>query len=62
LTPRQVVGGHSFALLTAGDDATCGLTATGAAYCWGYNYVGQLGDGSEHDSSKPILVRDAAGT
>jgi alpha-tubulin suppressor-like RCC1 family protein len=62
LTPTAAIGGHVFDLLTAGTDATCGLTPTGAAYCWGYNYVGQLGDGSERDSARPILVRDAAGT
>jgi alpha-tubulin suppressor-like RCC1 family protein len=43
-TPEAVVGGVTFASLTAGFNHTCGLTPTGAAYCWGANYAGQLGN------------------
>jgi len=35
-TPVAVVGGFVFASLSAGGDATCGVTLDGAAYCWGF--------------------------
>jgi alpha-tubulin suppressor-like RCC1 family protein len=43
-TPIAVEGGHKFVALTAGNAHTCGVTDTGAAYCWGLNYFGQLGN------------------
>ena len=43
LIPAPVLGGHQFLSLAAGDFHTCGVTITGAAYCWGRNTSGQLG-------------------
>jgi alpha-tubulin suppressor-like RCC1 family protein len=43
-TPEAVLGGMTFASLTGGSNHTCGLTPAGAAYCWGANYAGQLGN------------------
>ena len=42
--------------VAAGDQHACGLYADGAAYCWGYNEMGQLGDGTNEDSSSPVAV------
>ena len=46
MTPRAVLGGLTFASVSAGEEATCGVTTAGAAYCWGQNSVGQLGIGT----------------
>src|SRR2546426_491284 len=54
--PTAVAGGLTFAALSAGDGASCGLTPTGAAYCWGFNNSGQLGDGTTTDRLSPTPV------
>ena len=41
--PAPVAGGLTFTTLAAGGGHTCGLTSSGAAYCWGRNTVGELG-------------------
>jgi alpha-tubulin suppressor-like RCC1 family protein len=52
--PAPVVGAPNFASLTAGlGRHTCGFTDAGAAYCWGENPFGALGDGSEGDRASP---------
>lgn len=41
--PLAVAGEHTFTSLSTGYDHTCGLTSDGAAYCWGWDYTGDLG-------------------
>ena len=58
--PVQVAGSVAFvtadASLTAGREHSCAVAATGAAYCWGLNYLGQLGDGSTDEAFAPVPV------
>ena len=42
--------------ISAGENHTCILKSNGAAYCWGDNSVGQLGNGSIKSSMKPVAV------
>lgn len=44
--PQQVIGGHSFVDLAAGNSTACGLDGSGTAWCWGLNNYGQLGTAS----------------
>ena len=55
-TPTAVVGGLTFASLSAGYGTTCGLTSSGTAYCWGDNFFGQLGNGNTTTSPQPLPV------
>jgi len=54
-----VGGGVAFTRLTAGGAHSCGLTSDGAAYCWGANATGQLGDNSMTARGLPVPVAGA---
>ncbi len=54
--PVKVAGGLAFTAVTAGRGHACALTASGAAYCWGDNYTGQLGDGTTSTRISPTAV------
>ena len=42
--------------VSAGSRHSCGVTTTGAAYCWGRGVEGQLGDGTNAISNVPVAV------
>lgn len=42
--------------VVAGDNYSCAIKVTGAAYCWGLNNYGQLGDGTSIRRLTPVAV------
>ena len=66
--PVQVVGVGGSGLLSgiasiaAGGAHTCALSTTGAVYCWGYNFYGQLGNNSTTGSNVPVQLEGVGGS
>ena len=56
IVPVPVAGAPTFKSLAAGAFHTCGLTAAGAAYCWGAGTYGQLGAGTTTSAYAPVAV------
>jgi alpha-tubulin suppressor-like RCC1 family protein len=46
----------SFVKVFAGQSTACALDAEGAAYCWGYNNEGEIGDGSTSKRATPVPI------
>ena len=57
-TPGAAAGALRFSAIAAGGEGhTCAVITSGAAYCWGGNYYGTLGNGSSEASSPtPVAV------
>ena len=56
LVPTPVAGGLTFTAVSVGMLHTCGITTSGAAYCWGFNKSGELGDGTTTQRLVPTPV------
>lgn len=54
--PVLVAGIPPMARIAAGAGFTCGIAASGEAWCWGDNTSGQLGAGLADSSSRPVAV------
>ncbi|MCH7489981.1 MAG: hypothetical protein IID05_04725 [Gemmatimonadetes bacterium] len=48
---------QALTVVSAGIAHSCGLTAAGQAFCWGWNRDGQLGDGGNASRSSPVAVQ-----
>jgi len=54
--PVAVSSGRTITALVAGSNHTCGLVSGGTAYCWGFNYWGQLGDSTFDTRTSLVAV------
>ena len=45
-SPVPVSGGMTFNAVSAGEGFSCGVTTSGRAFCWGDNFAGELGTGT----------------
>jgi alpha-tubulin suppressor-like RCC1 family protein len=59
-TPVEVSGldGAGLKAISAGGGYSLALTEDGTVWAWGLNQYGQLGDGTNTDSSTPVQVKD----
>jgi alpha-tubulin suppressor-like RCC1 family protein len=54
--PVPVAGGKKFVAISAGGSHTCAIDTQKAAWCWGENGYGELGNGGTEDSYTPVAV------
>jgi alpha-tubulin suppressor-like RCC1 family protein len=64
ITPAAVSlpSGTSVTAVAGGNDYSLALTSTGQALAWGYNFNGQLGNGTTTNSSTPVSISLPSGT
>ncbi len=61
LAPVAVTGlGSGVVAIAAGNYHSCAVTSSGGAYCWGYNFDGELGDNTNVSHLAPVAVSGLA--
>ncbi len=61
--PVQVSGGgNTWVAIAAGGDHTVALKSDGTLWAWGYNFFGQLGDGTTTNKTTPVQVAGGGNT
>jgi alpha-tubulin suppressor-like RCC1 family protein len=55
-SPQPVVGGRAFSSIDSGWDHACARSTDGLVYCWGFNFVGELGSGDALSQFVPTQV------
>lgn len=53
-TPHEVLSGASAIAAAAGDYHSAALAADGSVWSWGYNFDGQLGNGTTEMTDVPV--------
>jgi alpha-tubulin suppressor-like RCC1 family protein len=48
--------------ISAGGYHSCAVLNNNQARCWGYNYYGNLGDGTDDDRDRPVVVKNTSGS
>lgn len=56
-TPAPVLSSVSFANVTTRFGTGCGFVVSGQPYCWGSNYLSQVGDGTATARTMPVAVK-----
>jgi len=56
LTPVSVWGAHTFCKISAGEEHSLAIDNHGQLWAWGWNFYGQLGDGTVVSKITPISI------
>ena len=61
VVPEPTAIGVHITRVSAGGNHACGDGDDGRGYCWGWNFYGQLGDGTNTSRPTPVAVQAPAG-
>ena len=59
LQPTRQQGGPTFSTMATQSETPCAVDLDGAAYCWGFNVNGNVGDGTQITRLQPTAVATA---